>query len=137
MDVGGWCVCGVRHRSGRRVTWATFDPSSGSSPGSLGPPPESSGSPSGSSGSPSGSPGSNESPRLQRKESLRSAGLMSESLEDVHPEYGKQINRRLKETWERGKSRAQKVKVGAKDCLAQVNQPPVYIRPILPPGLLS
>ena len=130
MDVGGWCVCGVRHRSGRRVTWATFDPSSGSSPGSLGPPPESS-------GSPSGSPGSNESPRLQGKESLRSAGLMGECLEDVHPEDGKQINRRLKETRERGKSRAQKVKVGAKDRIAQVIQPPVYIRPILRPGLLS
>ena len=123
MDVGGWCVCGVRHRSGRRVTWATFYPSTGS-------PPESS-------GSPSGSPGSNESPRLQRKESLRSAGLMGESLEDVHPEDGKQINRRLKETRERGKSRAQKVKVGAKDRIAQVIQPPVYIRPILRPGLLS
>ena len=125
MDVGGWCVCGVRHRSGRRVTWATFDPSSGSSPGSLGPTPESS-------GSPSGSPGSNESPR-----SLTSAGLMGESLEDVHTEDGKQINRRLKETRERGKSRARKVKVGGKDHLAQVNQPPVYIRPILRPGLLS
>ena len=125
MDVGVWCVCGVRHRSGRRVTWATFDPSSGSSPGSLGPPPESS-------GSPSGSPGSNESPR-----SLTSDGLMGESLKDVHPEDGKQINRRLKETRERGKSRARKVKVGGKDHLAQVNQPPVYIRPILRPGLLS
>ena len=127
MDVGVWCVCGVRHRSGRRVTWATFDPYSGSSAGSIGPPPESSGSPS----------GSNESPRLQRKESLRSAGLMGESLEDVHTEDGKQINRRLKETRERGKSRARKVKVGGKDHLAQVNQPPVYIRPILRPGLLS
>ena len=116
MDVGGWCVCGVRHRSGRRVTWATFDPSSGSPPGS---------------------PGSNESLGLQRKESLTSAGLMGESLVDVHPEDGKQINRRLKETRERGKSRAQKVKVGAKDRIAQVIQPPVYIRPILRPGLLS
>ena len=125
MDVGGWCVCGVRHRSGRRVTWATFDPSSGSPPGSLGPTPEPS-------GSPSGSPGSNESPR-----SLTSDGLMGESLKDVHPEDGKQINRRLKETRERGKSRARKVKVGGKDHLAQVNQPPVYIRPILRPGLLS
>ena len=125
MDVGGWCVCGVRHRSGRRVTWAMFDPSSGSSPGSLGPPPESS-------GSPSGSPGSNESPR-----SLTSDGLMGESLKDVHPEDGKQINRRLKETRERGKSRARKGKVGGKDHLAQVNQSPVYIRPILRPGLLS
>ena len=125
MDVGVWCVCGVRHRSGRRVTWATFDPYSGSSAGSIGPPPESS-------GSPSGSPGSNESPR-----SLTSDGLMGESLKDVHPEDGKQINRRLKETRERGKSRARKVKVGGKDHLAQVNQPPVYIRPILRPGLLS
>ena len=125
MDVGGWCVCGVRHRSGRRVTWAMFDPSSGSPPGSLGPTPESS-------GSPSGLPGSNESPR-----SLTSDGLMGESLKDVHPEDGKQINRRLKETRERGKSRARKVKVGGKDHLAQVNQPPVYIRPILRPGLLS
>ena len=125
MDVGGWCVCGVRHRSGRRVTWATFDPYSGSSAGSIGPPPESS-------GSPSGSPGSNESPR-----SLTSDGLMGESLKDVHPEDGKQINRRLKETRERGKSRARKGKVGGKDHLAQVNQSPVYIRPILRPGLLS
>ena len=125
MDVGGWCVCGVRHRSGRRVTWATFDPPSGSPPGSLGPPPESS-------GSPSGSPGSNKSPR-----SLTIDGLMGESLKDVHPEDGKQINRRLKETRERGKSRARKGKVGGKDHLAQVNQSPVYIRPILRPGLLS
>ena len=62
---------------------------------------------------------------------------MGESLEDVHPEDGKQINRRLKETWERGKSSVQKVKVGAKGHLAQVIQPPVYIRPILRPGLLS
>ena len=125
MDVGGWCVCGVRHRSGRRVTWAIFDPPSGSSLGSLGPTSESS-------GSPSGSPGSNESPR-----SLTSDGLMGESLKDVHPEDGKQINRRLKETRERGKSRARKGKVGGKDHLAQVNQSPVYIRPILRPGLLS
>ena len=125
MDVGGWCVCGVRHRSEIRVTWATFDPSFGSSPGPLGPPPESP-------GSPSGSPGSNESPR-----SLTSDGLMGESLKDVHPEDGKQINRRLKETRERGKSRARKGKVGGKDHLAQVNQSPVYIRPILRPGLLS
>ena len=22
---GGWCVCGARHRSGRRVTWANLD----------------------------------------------------------------------------------------------------------------
>ena len=125
MDVGGWCVCGVRHRSGRRVTWATFDPSSCSPPGSLGPPPESS-------GSPSGSPGSNKSPK-----SFTSDGLMGESLKDVHIQDGKQINRRLKETWERGKSRARKVKVGAKGHIAQVIQPPVYIRPILRPGLLS
>ena len=25
MEGGGWCVCGVRHRSGRRVTWANLE----------------------------------------------------------------------------------------------------------------
>ena len=25
MAGGGWCVCGARHRSGRRITWANLD----------------------------------------------------------------------------------------------------------------
>ena len=36
MDGGSWCVCGVRHRSERRVTWANLEEEQLESPSSDG-----------------------------------------------------------------------------------------------------